>query len=400
MERNLRLYPHYQTARSLSLWLPVFFLYFSSRLSVDDVLLLEAIYYVGVVVLEVPSGYLSDRLGRRPTLVFASVAWTAGYLALGLAPTFAVFVVGQLLLAAGMAFNSGTDGALLYDSLAACGRGDELAEHEGRAQARGLLAMGASALVGGAIATVDLRLGHLLSAGGTAVAFGLALALREPPAVEGRAHAPHRQLRAVLEHLRQPALAWVFVFAVAMTVFNHVPYELAQPYMAVLLDEPAGASVTPLVSGVVMAAMMTVAAMASRLSAPLAARVGIARLLVGAMLVQAVVIGAMGLWLHPAVLLLLLLRSVPGALSGPVQLAVILPRVSARLRATYLSVQSLAGRLAFSGALVLSAGAVGGLSPLDHPAITTLCTGFVVALGVVVVGLWPWARVLAPAATE
>nr|MCH9683279.1 MFS transporter [Deltaproteobacteria bacterium] len=232
MERNLRLYPHYQTARALSFWLPVFFLYFNSRLPAEQVLVLEAIYYAGVVALEVPSGYLSDRLGRRPTLVISTVAWTAGYLALAFAPTFEVFVVGQLLLAAGMAFNSGTDGALLYDSLIACGRGDELARHEGRAQARALLAMGGSALIGGAIATVDLRLGHLLSAGGTAVALGLALAMREPPTPDGRAEAPIGQLRSVVERLRQPALAWVFVFAVGMTVFNHLPYELAQPYLA------------------------------------------------------------------------------------------------------------------------------------------------------------------------
>ena len=64
MDRNVRLYPIYQAARSSTFWLPVFFLYFSSKFDVADVLLLEAIYYGAVVALEVPSGYLSDRLGR------------------------------------------------------------------------------------------------------------------------------------------------------------------------------------------------------------------------------------------------------------------------------------------------------------------------------------------------
>ena len=396
MERNLRLYPHYQTARSLTFWLPVFFLYFSARLPVDQVLALEAIYYAGVVVLEVPSGYLSDRLGRRPTLVVATVAWTLGYLALALAPSFPVFVLGQLLLAVGMAFNSGTDGALLYDSLLACGQGDALAEHEGRAQARGLLAMGSAALVGGALASIDLRLGHLLSAGGAIVALALALALREPPR-RSPAHAPLRQLRAVVSQWRQPALRWVFVFAVVMTVFNHVPYELAQPYLALVLDEPGAASAnpaTPVVSGVVMALMMVVAATASRASAALARRLGPGTLLLGAMLIQGVVIAAMASWLHPVVVVLLLLRSVPGALAAPVQLGVILPRVEGGLRATYLSVQSLVGRLSFSGALVVSAGAVGGLERLDHGAIRTLGIGFGIALGVAFVALLPGVRSL------
>ena len=393
MERNLRLYPRYQVARSLAFWLPVFFLYFSARLPADQVLLLEAVYYAGVVVLEVPSGYLSDRLGRRPTLILASAAWLLGYLALGLAPSLWMFVVGQLLLAAGMAFNSGTDGALLYDSLTALSREDELARHEGRAQAQGLLAMGFAALVGGGVALIDLRLGHLLSAVGGAAALGLALAMVEPPAPQGRAHSPLRQVGSVLRHLRQPALAWVFVFAVAMTVFNHVPYELAQPYLAALLGDDAMQS-TPVVSGVVMAVMMSVAALGSRLSTPLAAELGPVAVLLGAMALQGLVIVSMGAWLHPAVLALLLLRSVPGSISGPVQLAIILPRVDGRIRATYLSMQSLAGRLSFSAALLVASAVVGGVSGLPHPAMATLCFGFAIGLVVVAVALLPWSSVV------
>ena len=46
IERNLRLYPAYQAASSSTFWLPAFFLYFSSRFDVAEVLLLEAIYYL------------------------------------------------------------------------------------------------------------------------------------------------------------------------------------------------------------------------------------------------------------------------------------------------------------------------------------------------------------------
>ena len=38
------------------------------------VLRLEAIYYVAVVVLEVPSGFFSDVVGRKPTLLISSLA--------------------------------------------------------------------------------------------------------------------------------------------------------------------------------------------------------------------------------------------------------------------------------------------------------------------------------------
>ena len=79
MERNLSLYPFYQIGRHTLFWVPVFFLYFSSLLTIDEVLALEALYYFSVVVLEVPSGYLSDRIGRRVTLVMGNAATVAAF---------------------------------------------------------------------------------------------------------------------------------------------------------------------------------------------------------------------------------------------------------------------------------------------------------------------------------
>ena len=106
MERNLRRYPLYQGLRSLLFWLPVFFLYFSSVLPVDQVLRLEAIYYMGVVLLEVPSGYFSDRVGRRLTLLIAAGCWVAGCALFTVSDSWWPFVAAQLLLAAGMAQSS------------------------------------------------------------------------------------------------------------------------------------------------------------------------------------------------------------------------------------------------------------------------------------------------------
>ena len=55
-------------------WMPVFSLFFNEHLTVAQVLRLEAIYYVAVVVLEVPSGFCSDVVGRKPTLLISSLA--------------------------------------------------------------------------------------------------------------------------------------------------------------------------------------------------------------------------------------------------------------------------------------------------------------------------------------
>ena len=71
-ERNISLYPWYQAATGFLPWMPVFFLYFSATVSLQQAIELGAIYYFAVVLFEVPSGYLSDRIGRRTTLLLAA----------------------------------------------------------------------------------------------------------------------------------------------------------------------------------------------------------------------------------------------------------------------------------------------------------------------------------------
>ena len=72
--------------------------------------------------------------------------------------------------------------------------------------------------------------------------------------------------------------------------------------------------------------------------------------------VQVVLISLMGFFFHPVVALLLAFRSVPRALMIAPLNAATVPRLEQHHRATYLSIQSLIGRLSFSLCLTLLAG--------------------------------------------
>ena len=80
LERNLKLYPWFAMVLEALFFAPVFFLLFSSKFPLEQVLQLEGIYYLAVVILEVPSGYFSDRLGRKPTLIISALCLACSYL--------------------------------------------------------------------------------------------------------------------------------------------------------------------------------------------------------------------------------------------------------------------------------------------------------------------------------
>ncbi len=130
LQRNVELYPWYVGFFNAFFWMPVFFLFFNEHVSLSEVLQLEAVYYAAVVALEVPSGYFSDKVGRRPTLIISSTALLAAYVLFFFGSTFIVFAAAQALLAMGIAFNSGTDASFHYDSLVALGREDEFDQRE------------------------------------------------------------------------------------------------------------------------------------------------------------------------------------------------------------------------------------------------------------------------------
>lgn len=351
LERNLRIYPVYAALFNALFWLPVFFLFFNSLLPLEQVLRLEALYYAVVVLVEVPSGYFSDVAGRKRTLLIASLCGlTAAALFLG-GHNFQTLALGQIALAASIAFNSGTDAAFHYDSLAQLGRGREFEEREAVVARNSLAAGAVAALAGGLIAIVELRLAYLLTLIAMAAAVALMLSTREPAGGEGpgRRGGLIRQIRDCLRLLRIPRLAWVSGFLIFMVVINHVPYEFYQPYIRVQFEEDSMLRrATPAVSGGITAVTMLLAAVTAALSHRLRRRWGLFRTLMSAAGLQVAIIGSMAWIASPAIILLIFLRSMPrGLMTAPLN-AAIAPHVPRFLRASFLSILNLSGKLGFS----------------------------------------------------
>lgn len=356
LSRTVRLFPWYIFFRDCLFWGPVFFLYFSSALPLSQVLWLEAIYYIGVAVLEVPSGYVSDKMGRRPTLLFSTACLVTAYLLFFIGDGFWPFAAAQVFLASGFACATGTDTALHFECLKELGKEEEYAGRETRALKLSFMAGAVSALAGGAIATFSLGGVYVASAVAGIVAIVILLFTTEPPSQEREGVATRTFLRQIPFLLRKSwsrRLRFFTLFAASMTVMVHMPYEFYQPYVERATTLSTAIHSTPMTVGLHLAATMLVGSWCTRFVQPLNYHCKIRLVLLACLGAQVLLMGLMGLAFSPVVAVLLLGRTAAKAIANPLVNAEVAPVLEKNERSTYLSILSLLGRLCYGATLAI-----------------------------------------------
>lgn len=390
--RNIRLYPWFRFFQNLLFWQAIWFLYFQKELSAAEAILLYIAYDISTTVLEVPSGYMSDRLGRRITLIVSSLSGLAGTALLALGDSFAAFATGQVLLGAGMAFASGTDTALLYESLNADGRRDEIERQEVRAWRFAFAGLAVSAASGGAMALYADRLPFFAGAVAFTGAAAVALCFGEPrrtappdPNVSGISR--FAALRAALSN---PTLAWLFCLSVLMYGFSHLPFIFGQPFIQEALTSTGLSAEAPLVSGAVTTCMMILSLAASLIAPGLRRWAGLSGLLLLAFAMQIALSGVLALTDSAVAIAFLFLRMVPDSLSRPFILARIQPLLGDESRATYLSLQSLCARLVFAATLYLASLPASAVGQMAHSEIRVILGWYVAGglIGLAALAVW------------
>ena len=124
MSANARLFIWFRVLFNARFYYPIFtILFLDLGLTLGEFAALNVVWAVTIVLLEVPSGALADRYGRRPLVIAASVLMVLEMLVLcAMQPgqpevVFWLFVVNRILSGAAEACASGADEALAYDSL-------------------------------------------------------------------------------------------------------------------------------------------------------------------------------------------------------------------------------------------------------------------------------------------
>ena len=170
-----------KTAKWFMLIMPIIALfYIDNGLDTLAVMQLQAIYSIAIVVLEIPSGYFADMWGRKTTLIIGAILGFLGFVIYSFSYGFWGFLFAEITLGIGQSFISGSDSALLYDSLKQMKREDQYVKFEGRVLSLGNFAETIAAFIGGALAEISLRTPFIAQTAIAFIAIPAAITLVEP----------------------------------------------------------------------------------------------------------------------------------------------------------------------------------------------------------------------------
>jgi hypothetical protein len=146
-----------------------------------QILLLNAWFMGWSFLLEVPTGAIADRFGRKTSVALGAAVSCLAALLYASAPRYEVFLVAEILFALSYTLVSGADEALAVDSLHALGRGAEVQRALSRLESWKLGGILVGGLGGSVIAAeLGLRAPMLAQSIPAALAALLALTLSEP----------------------------------------------------------------------------------------------------------------------------------------------------------------------------------------------------------------------------
>ncbi len=217
----------------MNLIMPVIVLFYKSNgLTMKDIFLLQSIYSLTLMTLEIPTGYFADQAGRKSSILIGATLGFTGYLAYSLSFGFWQFVVAEVLLGVSQSLVSGADSAMLYDTLASANKNDKYTKLEGRITSIGNFGEAFAGIIGGLLAVSSLRTPFFVQTCVALLAIPAALLLKEPPVITQKIKPGLRVIGSLIYRVmhKDVKLKWNTFFSAITGAATLSMAWFAQPY--------------------------------------------------------------------------------------------------------------------------------------------------------------------------
>ena len=213
--------------------MPIIVLFFQEHgLTITQVMILQSIYSLAVAIFEIPSGYIADIFGRKKTIVLSTIFTFIGYVIFSLYGGFYSFAIAQILVGIGGSLMSGSDSALIYDTLIEENEKEVYTKIEGRNYAIGNFSEATAGILGGFLAVCSIYLPIYIQTGILFLSIPIAISLIEPTTYRNR---PSKSFDSILDIIKftfliNQKLKWLIIYSSAMGVATLSMAWFAQPF--------------------------------------------------------------------------------------------------------------------------------------------------------------------------
>tara|TARA_B100001250_G_scaffold376562_1_gene364932 strand:- start:14789 stop:15952 length:1164 start_codon:yes stop_codon:yes gene_type:complete len=214
--------------------MPIIVLFFQEHgLTITQVMVLQSIYSLSVAFFEIPSGYIADLFGRKRTIVFSTIFTFIGYLIFSFYGEFHSFAIAQILVGIGGSLMSGSDSALIYDTLIEKEEEGVYTKIEGRNYAIGNFSEATAGILGGFLAVSSIYLPIYIQTCILFLSIPIALTLVEPTIHrKDSISRPFNTISDIIKFtfLINKKLKWLIIYSSAMGVATLSMAWFAQPF--------------------------------------------------------------------------------------------------------------------------------------------------------------------------
>jgi len=381
LKSNIWKFYLFQILTGLTFFVPIIVLFWQTNgLNLTQVMILQSLFALAVVVLEIPTGYFADIFGRRKSLIFAASFLALGSFAYSLGYNFYQFLIAEILLAFGVSLVSGTDSALVYDTLKDLKQEKLYKKIWGNAIFYYLIATSIACVIGGFIGKINFRWTFYAMLPFMILLIPLSFSLKEPKRHKFIFKRDYLfELFKILKVslIKNKKIRWLIIYSAIIVGFNSAVLWFYQPYFKL-----SGLDI--FYFGFVFAAFNIVAAISSKYAHQIEEKIGPKYSLFMLVVLVGVSYFLMSNFIYLFSFSFAFLQQFVRGFSKPVITDYINKLTSSDIRATVLSAQNLVGKL-FYAAIIPFAGWFADVYTLTQALTVLGITTFVAGITILVI---------------
>lgn len=339
-QRNIQTYTLYRFFYGMLIIGPVLTPYFRWKgLSYTEIMWLQSIAALSVVIFEVPTGVIADKVSRKLSLFCAGACIGVSLSIYILTQSFWAFACAEALFGLGLTFGSGADSAILYESLHRLGRESEYTRLEGRAASFVFGGQAIGCIASSWLYTINPNLPFWVSVGSAFLAAIWAARFYEPIREKSTTHYHTHMLQSLHLVRKSPRIMWLIGLSALIGFASRSGFWLYEPYFTHV-------HIDIVWFGLIFSALNIVAALSAKVLVNHITKYRVALLYMGLLLAFSFVLPA--IWATAASIAFFCLQQIVRGAYKPTLNGYVNRQIQDQNRATVISFVSLSANLSFA----------------------------------------------------